>query len=101
LRPILRCRQYPKELITTPRQPGKLTFGAGSSPPYVGRAFENHDGIDMLYVPYKSNSQVTNHSAADLDFLRDARLRCRRPRGKLDFGPGPAFTACARPSDHR
>jgi len=39
--------------------PGKLTFGAGSTSSRIaGELLKTMAGIDMLYVPYKSNPQV-------------------------------------------
>jgi tripartite-type tricarboxylate transporter receptor subunit TctC len=49
-----------KELIAYAKaNPGKLTFGAGStSSRLAGELLKTMAGIDMLYVPYKSNPQV-------------------------------------------
>jgi tripartite-type tricarboxylate transporter receptor subunit TctC len=49
-----------KELIAYAKaNPGKLTFGAGSSSSRMsGELLKAMAGIDMLYVPYKSNPQA-------------------------------------------
>ena len=49
-----------KELIAYAKaNPGKLTFGAGSTSSRVaGELLKTAAGIDMLHVPYKSNPQV-------------------------------------------
>ena len=49
-----------KELIAYAKaNPGKLTFGAGSSSSRMSaELLKTMAGIDMLYVPYKSNPQV-------------------------------------------
>ncbi|MBV9260103.1 MAG: tripartite tricarboxylate transporter substrate binding protein, partial [Pseudolabrys sp.] len=49
-----------KELLDYAKaNPGKLTFGAGStSSRLAGELLKTLAGIDMLYVPYKSNPQV-------------------------------------------
>ncbi|MBV8791289.1 MAG: tripartite tricarboxylate transporter substrate binding protein [Pseudolabrys sp.] len=49
-----------KELLDYAKaNPGKLTFGAGStSSRLAGELLKTMAGIDMLYVPYKSNPQV-------------------------------------------
>ena len=49
-----------KELIAYAKtNPGKLTFGAGSSSSRMsGELLKTMAGIDMLYVPYKSNPQA-------------------------------------------
>jgi tripartite-type tricarboxylate transporter receptor subunit TctC len=45
------------DFITAARQqPGKLSFGSGSSSSRVaGEAFKQMTGVDLLHVPYKSN----------------------------------------------
>lgn len=46
-------------LVYAQANPGKLTFGAGStSSRAAGEMLKTMAGIDMLYVPYKSNPQV-------------------------------------------
>lgn len=49
-----------KELIAYAKaNPGKLSFGGGSSSSRIaGELLKTLAGIDMLYVPYKSNPQV-------------------------------------------
>jgi tripartite-type tricarboxylate transporter receptor subunit TctC len=49
-----------KELIAYAKSnPGKLTFGAGSTSSRMsGELLKTMAGIDMLYVPYKSNPQA-------------------------------------------
>jgi tripartite-type tricarboxylate transporter receptor subunit TctC len=49
-----------KELITYAKaNPGKLTFGSGSSSSRIaGELLKAMAGIDLLHVPYKSNPQV-------------------------------------------
>ena len=49
-----------KELIAYAKgNPGKLTFGAGSTSSRMsGELLKTMAGIDMLYVPYKSNPQA-------------------------------------------
>ena len=48
-----------KELIAYAKDnPGKLTFGAGRLPRMSGELLKTMAGIDMLYVPYKSNPQA-------------------------------------------
>ncbi len=49
-----------KELIAYAKaNPGKLSFGGGSSSSRIaGELLKTLTGIDMLYVPYKSNPQV-------------------------------------------
>jgi len=46
-------------LVYAQANPGKLTFGAGStSSRAAGELLKTMAGLDMLYVPYKSNPQV-------------------------------------------
>jgi tripartite-type tricarboxylate transporter receptor subunit TctC len=52
-------------------QPGKLSFGSGSSSSRVaGEMFKQLSGTDILHVPYKSNPQaVTDLLGGQIDFM--------------------------------
>ena len=52
------------------KQPGKLTFGSGSSSSRIGgELFKQMVNTDILHVPYKSNPQVlTGLMAGEIDF---------------------------------
>jgi tripartite-type tricarboxylate transporter receptor subunit TctC len=52
------------------KQPGKLTFGSGSSSSRMaGELFKQLANVDILHVPYKSNPQVmTGVMANEVDF---------------------------------
>ncbi|MBS0400942.1 MAG: tripartite tricarboxylate transporter substrate binding protein [Proteobacteria bacterium] len=60
------------ELLAAARKtPGKLSFGAGNSSSQVGgELLKQMAGVDVLYVPYKSNPQaVTDLIGGQIDFM--------------------------------
>lgn len=58
-------------LAAAKKTPGKLTFGAGNSSSQVGaEQLKQLAGIDVLYVPYKSNPQtITDLIGGQIDFM--------------------------------
>jgi tripartite-type tricarboxylate transporter receptor subunit TctC len=57
--PSVAANTVPELLAYAKANPGKLTFGAGStSSRAAAELMKTMAGIDMLYVPYKSNPQV-------------------------------------------
>jgi tripartite-type tricarboxylate transporter receptor subunit TctC len=57
--PSVPANTVPELLAYAKANPGKLTFGAGStSSRAAAELMKTMAGIDMLYVPYKSNPQV-------------------------------------------
>ncbi|TDP71764.1 Bug family tripartite tricarboxylate transporter substrate binding protein [Roseateles toxinivorans] len=58
-------------LAKAKREPGKLTFGSGSSSSRVaGELFKQMAGVDLLHVPYKSNPlAVTDLLGGQIDLM--------------------------------
>ena len=58
-------------LAAAKKTPGKLTFGAGNSSSQVGgELLKQMAGVDVLYVPYKSNPQaITDLIGGQIDFM--------------------------------
>ena len=57
--PALGVRTVAELTALARRQPGKLSFGAGSSGALVGmELYKQLAGLDILHVPYKSNTQA-------------------------------------------
>lgn len=54
--PALKANSVSELIVLAKKEPGKLTFGAGSSSARVAvELFEKMSGTEMVYVPYKSN----------------------------------------------
>src|SRR6476619_1509053 len=58
-------------LAKAKKEPGKLTFGSGSSSSRVaGEMFKQLSGTNILHVPYKSNPQaITDLLGGQIDFM--------------------------------
>ena len=58
---VARPRASQEFIDTAKKQPGKLTFGSGSSSSRVaGELFQQMAGVQLLHVPYKSNPLAIN-----------------------------------------
>lgn len=59
--PRVPARSVKEFIALAKRQPGKLTFGSGSSSSRVaGELFQQMAGLQLLHVPYKSNPMAVN-----------------------------------------
>lgn len=70
VRPNLAVTKVADMLDLARKQPGKLTFGSGSSSSRMaGELFKQLGNVDILHVPYKSNPQVmTGVMGNEIDF---------------------------------
>jgi tripartite-type tricarboxylate transporter receptor subunit TctC len=95
--PSVPARTVQELLAYAKANPGKLTFGAGSSSSRVaGEMLKTLGGIDILYVPYRSNPQAITDLLAGQISLVFADISTTLPQVRGGKATGLAVSTAAR-----